>query len=158
MGDQLPEHATSAWQRADALAFCPVDADRQKTLQFGARVAEHAQRRVASTGQFAGGVEHSIEHHLEVELGEHATGDVEYPLGSPIHYQRARFMECGLTNDSKSSSLTSPVSYDRLSNDPTDGLRNVLRLATAHIPMYSCVPLYPTSGLVSLPQNSHYFV
>jgi hypothetical protein len=48
--------------------------------------------------------------------------------------------ECGLTNGSKPSSLTSLISYDLFSDDLIDGLRNVLRLATAHIPMYSCDP------------------
>ena len=49
------------------------------------------------------------------------------------------------------------VSYDLSSNGLTDGLRNVLRLATAHIPMYSRDASVRDLRPVSLPQNRPYF-
>ena len=79
-------------------------------------------------------------------------------------YQRARRSEELPIGDAwldQYTGLSSPngsVSHDLFSNDLIDGLRNVLRLATAHIPMYSCDASNLTSGPVSLPQNRPYFV
>ena len=86
--DQLAQHAASSRQSADVLAFGLVDPDREEALQLCAGGVQHAQRRVAGAGELACGLEHAVEHHLEVELGEHAAGEVQNASGGSIH-QRA---------------------------------------------------------------------
>ena len=88
MLDQLAQDAAPAREGPDRLAFGLVDPDREEALQLGSRVAENAERRVAGAGQLAGALEHAVEHHVDVELGQHAASDVEHPACGLIHQPR----------------------------------------------------------------------
>ncbi len=75
--DQQAEHAAAARQVADRAARLLVDAVGDEALQFVAVLIEHAEGGVAGPGQVAGDLEHLLEDHLGVELGDEAAPDVD---------------------------------------------------------------------------------
>ncbi len=83
--DQRPQHAAPPRQAADRGMRRLVDPPRQEADQFCARLVEHAERRVARLGQLLRRLQHAIEHHVEIELGEHAAGHIENSLCCAIH-------------------------------------------------------------------------
>ncbi len=87
--DQLAKHTSSAGQGADRLALGLVDPKREEALQFGARVAEHAERGVAGRGQLTCGLKHPVEHALQVKLAQDTSRDVKDAPCRAVH-QRSR--------------------------------------------------------------------
>ena len=75
--DQQAEHAAPARQVADRPPRLLVDAVGDEALQFVAVLVEHAEGGVAGPGQLAGDLEHLLEDHLGVELGDEAATDVD---------------------------------------------------------------------------------
>ena len=75
--DQLAEQAAAARERRDPPPRLVVDAERLEVLELGARLVEHADRRVAGARQLARGGERAREHDLSVEFAHHASGDAQ---------------------------------------------------------------------------------
>ncbi len=75
--DQQSEHATAAGQVADSPSRLLVDAAGDEALQLLAVAVEHAERRVPRPGQLAGDLEHPLEDHLGVKLGDEAAADFD---------------------------------------------------------------------------------
>jgi hypothetical protein len=75
IADELSEHAAARRQRPDGLALALVDAQRDESLECGARRVEHAERGVPRACQLARGLHDSLEHRVDVEVAEHAPGE-----------------------------------------------------------------------------------
>ena len=56
-----------------------VDPAGQEALELLAALVEDAQRGVARAGELPGHLEHAVEDHLEVELGDQGAPDFEEP-------------------------------------------------------------------------------
>ena len=85
VADQLAQDAAAVRELADALPRGVVETQREKAVEVAPRLAEHAERRIPRAGQVARRLEHALQHHLEVELGEDAACHVEHPAGGPVH-------------------------------------------------------------------------
>jgi hypothetical protein len=83
--DQRAEDATTAWQRADHRVAGLVDAPREEAGELGPGLVEDAERRVAGFGELLRGLQHSIEHLVQIEVREHAPSDIEDPLCCSIY-------------------------------------------------------------------------
>ena len=68
MLDQHTEHAAPARQITDRHARLLVEARGQELGELGAPIVEDPQRRVARAGELTRRLEHTIQHHPEVEL------------------------------------------------------------------------------------------
>jgi hypothetical protein len=81
--DQLAEHPTPARGITDALALRVAETGRDEALEACARRVEHAERRVASTGQLARCVEHPRKYRIEVELVRERRAELDQAFQSP---------------------------------------------------------------------------
>ena len=72
--DQRAQHTASARQRADRRVGGGVDPARDEAGELATGLVQHPDRGVAGAGEFPRGVQHPLEHHVEVELGEHVAG------------------------------------------------------------------------------------
>jgi hypothetical protein len=75
--DQQAEHTAATWQVADRAPRLLVDAVGDEALQFVAVLIEHAKGGVTGPSQVAGDLEHLLEDHLRVELGDEAAPNVD---------------------------------------------------------------------------------
>jgi len=62
-----------------------VDPSGDEARELGLRLVQDAERGVARLGQILGRLQHPVEHHVEVELAEHAAGHLENALRCPVH-------------------------------------------------------------------------
>ena len=69
--DQRSQHAASAGERSDRRVGGFVDPARDEPGELAARLVEHPECGVAGAGEFLCGVQHPLEHHVGVKLGEH---------------------------------------------------------------------------------------
>ncbi len=88
VGDQLAQHPAPSRERPDRLALHLVDPNRDEAIELGVRGAQHPQCGIARASKLARGLQHPVEHHLDVQRGEHTARDVQYTACGLIH-QRA---------------------------------------------------------------------
>ena len=83
--DQDAEHAAPSRKASDRGPGLLVDALGEEPRELGPGLVEHPDRRVARAGEILRGAEHPLEHDVDVQLLEHAAGDVEYALRCSVH-------------------------------------------------------------------------
>ena len=82
--DELAEDAVAARRVTDPPHRGLVETAGEEPLEAGARVVEHAQRRVARPGQLTRDVEDAPEHLVEVELGHERPAHLQQPVQAGV--------------------------------------------------------------------------
>jgi hypothetical protein len=93
--DEHAEDAASARKVADGPVRRLVDAARDKALELLATLVEDPDGGVARAGQLEGGLEHAVQHHVEVELGQQAAPHLDEPGEAVLVEARAHGHRCG---------------------------------------------------------------
>jgi hypothetical protein len=84
LSDQNAEYAAALWEAADPRSGLVVDAQSDEPLQAPAICVEYAESGVARPGDVARGLQDLAEHHLEVELCDHSSSDLDQAVKASL--------------------------------------------------------------------------
>jgi hypothetical protein len=75
--DEQAEDPAPAWQVADGAVGSRVHAAGEELRELAPALVEDAERGVPRAGEFARGLEHAVEHDVEVQLRQEAAADLD---------------------------------------------------------------------------------